>query len=160
MTGFEYALAGLMLSEGLVSEGETIIRSVRERYDGDKRNPWSELECGHNYARSMASYALLPIYSGFTFDMPHKHIGFSPIIKGDFRCIWSVANAWGNYEDNDTEIALTLHGGDISLSSLTLGALNGAKALYIDGKPIDFTLKEHTLSFTETTIKKELRVIR
>ncbi|MBO5355636.1 MAG: hypothetical protein J6B09_06185 [Clostridia bacterium] len=160
MTGFEYAFAGLLVSEGFIDEGLQLVRAIRDRYDGKKRNPWNEIECGSNYARAMASFALIPVFSGFTFDMPHKHIGFSPIAKGDFRCIWSVANAWGNYEDNGTEIALTLHGGDIALSSITLGAMTSAKALYIDGKPIDFTIDNHTLSFTETTIKKELRVIR
>jgi uncharacterized protein (DUF608 family) len=160
MTGFEYALAGLLISEGFVEEGLQIVRAIRGRYDGKKRNPWNEIECGHNYARAMASFALVPIFSGFTFDMPKKHIGFAPIQKGDFRSIWSVGQSWGNYIDNGAEIRLTVEGGDITLSSITLGAITNAKALYIDGKPIEFTMKDHTLCFTETSVTKELRVIR
>ncbi len=61
MTGFEYQVASHMIQEGLVHEGLQIVRSVRERFDGERRNPWNEFECGSNYARAMASYALLPV---------------------------------------------------------------------------------------------------
>ena len=67
MTGFEYAFAGLLISEGFLEEGLTVIRAVRDRYDGKKRNPFNEIECGSHYARSMASFALLPIFSGRFF---------------------------------------------------------------------------------------------
>jgi uncharacterized protein (DUF608 family) len=90
MTGFEYAFAGLLIREGMTEEGLTVVRSVRNRYDGKKRNPWNEIECGSNYARAMASFALLPIFSGLEFDLPHGHLGFSPLLDGDFRCPFSV----------------------------------------------------------------------
>ena len=63
MTGFEYALAGLMLANGYIDEGCAMVKAVRDRYDGERRNPWNEIECGSNYARSMASFALMPICS-------------------------------------------------------------------------------------------------
>jgi len=31
------------------------VRGVRSRYDGVKRNPWDEFECGHHYARATSS---------------------------------------------------------------------------------------------------------
>ena len=34
MTGFEYAFAGLLISEGFLEEGLTVVRAVRNRYDG------------------------------------------------------------------------------------------------------------------------------
>ncbi len=33
------------------------IRAIRDRYDGARRNPFDEAECGHHYARAMASWA-------------------------------------------------------------------------------------------------------
>ena len=86
-----------MISEGMTDEGVEIVKAIRDRYDGRKRNPWNEIECGSNYARSMASYSLIPIFSGFRFDMPHRRIGFDPIINmKNFRCIWSLDSCWGN----------------------------------------------------------------
>ena len=61
MHGFEYAFAGLLAGEGFVDDALKVVRGVRDRYAGNNRNPWNEIECGHNYARSMASFALLPI---------------------------------------------------------------------------------------------------
>jgi hypothetical protein len=58
-TGFEYAFGGLLLAQGFIREGESVVKAIRDRYDGEKRNPWSEIECGHNYARSMASWNCL-----------------------------------------------------------------------------------------------------
>ena len=86
-----------MIAEGFTDEGETVIRAIRDRYDGEKRNLFSEIECGSNYARSMASFALLPIYSGFTFDMTEKHIGFSPRTETG-KYLFSVAQSWGTVE--------------------------------------------------------------
>ncbi|MBQ9544010.1 MAG: hypothetical protein IJV00_02650, partial [Clostridia bacterium] len=101
MHGFEYAFAGLLISEGMTEEGVNVIRAIRDRYRGFNRNPWNEIECGSNYARSMASFALMPIFSGFKFAMQDKEIGFSPVEKGDFRSIWSLDAAWGRFERKD-----------------------------------------------------------
>ena len=92
MNGFEYQAAIHMIQEGMVDEGMQIVKAVRERYDGEKRNPWNEFECGSNYARSMASYALLNTFSGFEYDMVEGMIGFNPIETGDddFKCFWSL----------------------------------------------------------------------
>jgi len=83
MYGFEYQAAIHMIQEGMVEEGLEIVRVIRSRFDGDKRNPWNEFECGNNYARSMASYALLNALSGFSYDMVKGRIGFLPVISGN-----------------------------------------------------------------------------
>ena len=46
MTGFEYCAAVGMIYEGMEKEALTCIRSIRDRHDGAKRNPFSEPECG------------------------------------------------------------------------------------------------------------------
>lgn len=117
MTGFEYSFAGLLCSRGKLDDGMRVVKSIRDRFDGEKRNPWNEFECGSNYARSMASYALIPILSGFEFDMPKRHIGFDPYLKEAFRCIWSLADAWGVFA-LDREIAkLKITEGKLTLKS-------------------------------------------
>ncbi|MBQ0110405.1 MAG: hypothetical protein KBS41_00550, partial [Oscillospiraceae bacterium] len=40
MHGFEYSFAGLLIAEGYITEGLSVVRSVRDRYDGKKRNPF------------------------------------------------------------------------------------------------------------------------
>ncbi len=123
MCGFEYAAAIHMINHGMVNEGMTIVKAIRDRFDGEKRNPWNEIECGSNYARSMASYALLNVYSGFEFDMPKGRIGFHPI-NDDFQSFWSLDSGWGIYNQQQNKISLSIIAGHIKLNELDLTIIN------------------------------------
>ena len=59
MTGFEYVVAGLLAMNGDYAAAEKVVKDIRDRYDGLKRNPFDEAECGHHYARAMAAWTLL-----------------------------------------------------------------------------------------------------
>ena len=97
MTGFEWAFATHLAWRGLAKEAETVAAAIRARYDGAKRNPWNEIECGSNYARAMAAYGMLQAFSGFHYDMVRGEIGFAPRLPGAFSCFWSIGRAWGVY---------------------------------------------------------------
>ncbi len=126
MHGFEYQAASHLIARGLEKEGLEMVKAVRDRYDGRRRNPWNEMECGSNYARSMASYALLLIYSGFHYDLPRGRLGFTPL-KGEGRFFWSVEGAWGTVEIGKNSLALTVCEGKLTLSEL-LCAMGAGKA--------------------------------
>ena len=158
VTGFEYALGGLMLSQGMIAEGEEIIKTVRDRYDGEKRNPWSEIECGHNYARSMASYALLLIYSGFSFDMTKKQIGFDPIRQGDGRYFWSVGNSYGNMEYKGDKQTLSVVGDELALASFGLRDGERAVCVSVDGSNVPFEQNGKVLSFATVNVRSALTI--
>ena len=157
MTGFEYALAGLMIAEGYVFEGESIVKAIRDRYDGEKRNPWNEIECGSNYARSMASYALMAIYSGFTFDMTKKRIGFSPIGEVG-KYVFSVAESWGTAEFGKGECTVKVLGNPLTLSSISILHSENITSVSVDGRAIDFNCVDGIITFDATEIKEELRL--
>ena len=158
MTGFEYAFAGLLISEGYIDEGLNAVRAIRDRYDGAKRNPWNEIECGNNYARAMASFALLPIFSGFTFDLPKKSVGFAPILAGDFHALWSLGTGWGVFERTDNKATVKLLDGSLTLQRLTLGGAGRASALTIDGPPVAFTQEGDVFTFAQATIFRDVTV--
>jgi hypothetical protein len=122
MHGFEYQAAGHLILNGMVEEGVAMVKAVRDRYDGYRRNPWNEMECGSNYARSMASYALLNAFSGLRFDMVTREIGFRPVPTRDgrFRCFWSLAAAWGEIEIGPREAVLRVIRGELSIRRLAL----------------------------------------
>jgi uncharacterized protein (DUF608 family) len=120
MDGFQWAAAAHMIMHGMLEEGLTVVKSIRARYDGKKRNPWNEFECGSNYARSLASYALLHAYSGFTFDTTRKMIGFKPVVPGDFRCFWSLGHAWGELSQNDNTTHFSVLYGQLEVQEIQL----------------------------------------
>ena len=76
MTGFEYVAAAEMIFQGMDADAVKVVKAVRDRHDGLKRNPFSEPECGHNYARSMASWncllAWLKMHGGNAGDLIWK----------------------------------------------------------------------------------------
>lgn len=99
-TGIEMQVAVHLIYEGFTKEAINIVKTVRNRYNGIRRNPFDEIECGYHYARSMASWGLLIALSGFRCHMPEKQISFSPVIdKETFSCFFSTGQCWGIYEE-------------------------------------------------------------
>jgi non-lysosomal glucosylceramidase len=98
MTGFEYSTAAHMLYAGMVREGVECITNIRARYDGEKRNPWDEAECGHHYARAMAAWSGILALSGFRYHGPDAAVIATPRVAAEpFQCFWSTATGWGSF---------------------------------------------------------------
>lgn len=109
-TGIEYEAATLLLYSGLIDEGLTVVKAVRDRHDGYRRNPWSEVESGNYYTRSMASYGVLLALTGFAFDHRTGTISFKPQINGDdFSSFWCNGKAWGIYHQKKDAQTGELH---------------------------------------------------
>lgn len=96
--GVEYQVATNMIYEGLTEEALTVVGAIEKRYDGYKRNPFDEIECGHHYARSMASYGVYLALTGQQADLVNNTITFAPKVAADhFRCFFSTGTSWGEY---------------------------------------------------------------
>ena len=141
MNGFEYAAAIHMIQNGLVDEGMIAVKAIRERYDGERRNPWNEFECGSNYARSMASYALLNAFAGFEFDMVRRRIGFAPIqpTDGRFRCFWSLDSGWGEFvmEPGGMELRVLYGHLDVETAALPVAG-QAVQAVMLGNDAVEF----------------------
>ena len=121
-TGSEYQVAGLLFYEGEIEAGCEIVRAVRARHDGVRRNPWDEFECGHHYARALSSWSLLLALSGFEYSAPAGRLRFAPRVAGDgFRCLFSAGTAWGTVELGAREATLTVEAGELRLRTLEIG---------------------------------------
>lgn len=92
MTGFEYTAAVGMIQEGMLDEGLTAIRNIRARYDGARRNPFDEAECGHHYARAMASWAAVLALTGFDYSAADARMRLAAKAGRHF---WSTGYAFG-----------------------------------------------------------------
>ncbi len=94
-TGIEYQVASHLMLEGTVEAGSEIVRVCRERYNGTIRNPFSEYECGHWYARALASYGLLQGLTGIRYDAIDKTLHIDSKIGDDFRSFLATASGFG-----------------------------------------------------------------
>jgi uncharacterized protein (DUF608 family) len=121
MTGFEYAAAVGMLYEGQVDNGLQCIKNIRDRYDGRKRSPFDEAECGHHYARAMASWAAVPALTGFSYSGVEKTMTFAP---KDGTFFWSNGYAWGSCSlkrmEKSVSVELSVLHGELNLSRFVL----------------------------------------
>jgi len=94
-TGIEYQIAAHLLMKGMAREALEVVRACRNRYDGVTRNPYNEYECGHWYARAMASYALLQGYTGVRYDAVSKELHVSKRNAKSYRSFLCGATGYG-----------------------------------------------------------------
>ncbi|MGB2762776.1 MAG: GH116 family glycosyl-hydrolase [Candidatus Aminicenantaceae bacterium] len=118
-TGIEYQVAASLIYSGHINEGLTLVKALRERYSGFNRNPWDELECGHHYARAMASWAVLLALSGYKYDGVSHFIAFSPKIhQYNFYTFWSTGNGWGSFKVKNDKVNIKVEYGSLKISKL------------------------------------------
>jgi hypothetical protein len=127
-TGIEYQVASHLMMLGHVAEGLEIVRLCRARYDGRVRNPFDEYECGHFYARAMASYALLQGLTGARYDAVDRVLHLAPRIAGDFRAFLSTATGYGTVGVRAGKPFLDVKAGTIEVREIAYVAAPAAGA--------------------------------
>lgn len=113
-TGIEYQVASHLMLMGCVDEGLDIVRACRLRYDGVRRNPFNEYECGHWYARAMSSYGLIQGLTGVRYDAVTKTLHVDSRV-GDFRSFLSTATGYGTVQLKDGKVSIDVRCGDIPI---------------------------------------------
>jgi uncharacterized protein (DUF608 family) len=117
MTGFEYAAAVEMIYEGETEDALKCIQAIRDRHNGAKRNPFSEPECGHHYARSMASWATIIALSEFSYSgVDHS----MTITSNPGNYFWSNGYAWGTCTVSKESATIKVLKGSLILNKFSL----------------------------------------
>ena len=146
-TGLEYSTAALMIYAGMIREAIECIQSTRARYDGEKRNPWDEAECGHHYARAMSSWSAFVALSGFRYHGPDGAvIAFPRVGSGRFQCFWSTATGWGTFSHDPTKsqatrFTLRVLSGKLPCRSCEIKAGGGATSASLNGKAVSHEIE-------------------
>jgi hypothetical protein len=130
-----------MIYAGMTAEGVEYFTNVRARYDGERRNPWNEPECGHHYARAMSAWSGVLAMSGFRYHGGLREVVVAPRGRlGGFRCFWSTGTGWGTFGYDASGSALrieVLHG---TLPCRTLNARTRPRAtpmgVSLDGRAV------------------------
>jgi len=117
MTGFEYCAAVGMLYEGMTDDGLKCIRAIRDRFDGLKRNPFDEIECGHHYARAMAAWSSVLALSDFHYS---GVTGIMSFTSQPGKYFWSNGYAWGTCDITSSSVTLQVLCGSLHLTKFML----------------------------------------
>ncbi|MCB1124502.1 MAG: hypothetical protein KJT03_23315, partial [Verrucomicrobiae bacterium] len=94
-TGIEYQVASHLIEVGEIEKGLDIVKEVRKRYDGRKRNPFNEYECGNWYARALASYGLIQSLTGVRYDAVDRILYIDSKVGNDFTSVFSCNSGFG-----------------------------------------------------------------
>ncbi len=125
-TGIEFQVAAHLIYEGYVDEGLAVVQAVTDRYSGHNRNPWNHVECGHHYARALASWSVKLALDGFGYSAIDGWMRFAPRIRTpEWTTFWSTGSAWGRYAQAPEEgrFWLEVTCGELTLNRLELADL-------------------------------------
>jgi len=128
-TGIEYQVASHLMMKGKVKEGLDIVQAARKRYDGKIRNPFNEYECGHWYARALASYGLIQGLTGVRYDAVDKALYIDSKIGDDFVSFLSTNTGFGNVGLKGGKPFIDMKVGEIDV-----------KEVYVGGEKTDYKL--------------------
>jgi uncharacterized protein (DUF608 family) len=147
-TGLEYSVAALMFYSEMVAQGVEYIENLRSRYDGEKRNPWDEAECGHHYARAMAAWTGFVALSGFAYDGARAAIVAAPRLTHDrFQCFWSTGTGWGTFAcrsigTKGTSITIKVLFGKLPCRSIEMSSIGMVTSATSNGQTLVHTAQK------------------
>lgn len=124
-TGAEYAYATSLAQHGAPGLADDVAAGVRERYVGARRNPFDEAECGHHYARALASWGVVVALTGFSYDARAGIMEFAAA-NGPADWFWSNGAAWGTLSqgtigDDGAGATLTVLHGQVLVERVIIG---------------------------------------
>jgi uncharacterized protein (DUF608 family) len=139
-TGMEHSVAALLMAHGMTREGAELVELVRRRYDGEAANPYDETEYGRHYARAMASWAAIPVLSGFNWDAKAGALQLAPKLPLPFQSFWSAPQAWGAFRLETRSLWLAVRSGSLKLQTLDLDPFpSGALTVTCGDRPVIHT---------------------
>jgi non-lysosomal glucosylceramidase len=161
-TGLEHSTAALMFYSGMIPQGVEYVENLRARYDGVKRNPWDEAECGHHYARAMSSWSSVVALSGFHYEGDRGHVVALPRLPHEnFQCFWATGTSWGTYslkrtQSGTVQFAIKTLAGTLPCTSCTFVAPGSRATAQVGSKKMTARLekdKEQTTVHLEDPVQ-------
>jgi uncharacterized protein (DUF608 family) len=126
-TGIEYQVAAHCFYEGLDEAGERILDAMWRRYDGRRRNPYNEIECGDHYARAMAGWSLLSARGGVLWDATNSTLRLRAGSTGTLPLI--LDRGWGLLRRTDDGVELDCRHGEFVVHRVVAGHAHGERVI-------------------------------
>jgi non-lysosomal glucosylceramidase len=131
-TGVEYQVAAHCMFEGMTNHGLRLLHAVQGRYDGSRRNPYNEIECGDHYSRAMAGLSVLEACTGAWYDAWDAHLRLG---RGVERYPLLAGTGWGEVRSTADTVSFRVLGGTVRISKVSLQA-GEIEAMHVDAAQV------------------------
>lgn len=134
-TGMEYHVGAHCIMEGFVEEGLSVLSALRQRYNGTRRNPYNEIECGDHYSRAMAGWSVLESLTGFRYNALEAALSFAPVqMQAELHAPFITGSGWGTFEQgkDGERMRLSCMYGTIHIAHLSLSGPNSSTRVALD----------------------------
>ena len=121
---------------------------MRARYDGSRRNPYNEIECGDHYARALAGWSALQALAGFTHDAPAGAYTFR---RPDTALPFLAGSGWGLWSQLGDQLVMACTGGQLDLHRLTVVGGVGEYHASVDGTAVPTRCTDAGIEFPDGT---------
>jgi non-lysosomal glucosylceramidase len=153
-TGMEYSTAALLMYEGMAERGVQCYSDVRARYDGVRRNPWDEPECGHHYARAMSSWSGVLALSGFRYRGPERRVVAAPRVALPFRSFWSAGPGWGSFSLAPRRFAIGVTEGSLPVQVVECAMATRPARVTLAGAAVAFEVAAGVVTLKQDVVVK------
>eukprot|EP00052_Salpingoeca_macrocollata_P015767 m.125929 g.125929 ORF g.125929 m.125929 type:complete len:221 (-) comp19802_c0_seq1:33-695(-) len=148
-SGLAYSFGGLALQLGLTGSALQVLSDVRTQYDGTRRSPWNEIECGDHYTRQMGGFALFEIASGQLWDGPNGTLTYGPLLEAaNFSGFSIVVGGWGQFKQvitgEKTTCSIVCAYGVFNFKKLRILSQLKSATVTIAGKVVKCTVTQDT----------------
>jgi hypothetical protein len=130
----------------LHDEGRAVLNAVWGRYDGRRRNPFNEIECGDHYARSLAGWSVLQALAGFSGDGPAGAYTFR---RPDVAVPFLAGSGWGLWSRQGEQLVLACTGGRLDLRRLTIADGVAGYHVCVDGTAVPARCTDGHIEFPD-----------
>ena len=138
-TGVEYQVAAHCLQEGLTEPGLRLLKALRTRYNGSRRNPYNEIECGDHYARAMSGWSTLEAHTNSHYNALTSTLTLGRSVP---RYPLFAGTGWATVKITPAAIDLHTQGGHLEIARILLPATTSATAtVELDTSPIQCTIE-------------------
>lgn len=120
-TGTEQQVAAHCLREGLDGEAWALLEGLWARYDGTRRNPYNQIECGDHYVRAMAGWSVLSAWTGQTWDAVSGSLHLRWPRPGE-RLPLLLGSGWGYAHETGHGVEIVCVHGAMSVRSVRASA--------------------------------------
>ena len=167
-TGVEYEVAALLLWEGMFDDAMKLVCSVEKRYDGERMNPWNEVECGDHYVRAMSSWSLLEAALGYRYEKPTRSMYLKPNVPTpEVKGFMITPDGWGSveyvYDGGDARLVLDVKWGRVELAELHLKCPRPPIRVEVADSHVAFNWRhsgdELVVEFVETVVEEGERLV-